>query len=635
LWPSLEIPSPAELQARLEAERAGDAFVVLRDDAGAQRIITLDPVATRITIGRSSAADIRLSWEREASRLHAELVFFSGVWTLSDNGLSRNGTFVGGEKVRGQRRLRDGDEILVGTTRIVFRSPSSDAESATGVDTLHPGDEQAPPISDAQRRVAIALCRPFAENDPFARPASNQEIARELVLSVVTVKTHLRALFQLFRLEDLPQNQKRLQLVEVLLRSGMVSGREIAGAEHRTGRLLTGGYRLGPEAARGATASVHRAYAADGSIVAAKRLLDDRHATRQVIEARLLRVLDHPRVVKVLGLVEDASGRYLIMEWVEGQNLAEVAAREGPLSADRVLEWVFEAADGLAYVHEQQTVHRDVKPQNLMLSDELGIVVVDFGIAQSFASRGASESGTPGFMAPEAYSGGAITPRTDVYGLAASAWALIAGAPPRLGAPDPLPGATPAVAAALRAALTVDPRERTASMAAFAAALGGRIEARGRDMTVTRDADVSLRPLLQSVVRAASGMLDAATVSLALVQPDESLLYIAAWGAGSDSVVDGELDPGRRIIDRAVRTNRPQLVQDVQSDPDWDAATAARTGYVPNTMLVVPIGTGPVGAVSLCDRRDGLPFDLDDLRRAQLFAELALESLTSGSDQRP
>jgi serine/threonine protein kinase len=297
------------------------------------------------------------------------------------------------------------------------------------------------------------------------------------------------------------------------------------------------------------------------------------------------------------------------------------------LAPDRVLDWVLQAADGLAYVHAQQTVHRDVKPQNLMLSPERGIVVVDFGIARPFASHGTIEIGTPGFMAPEVYAGGAITARTDVYGLAASAWALIAGSPPRLGAPDPLPGATPQLTAALRAALAIDPRDRTASMSSFAEALGGRVGAGGRDMAVTVDVNPRRRPLLESVVRTASGLLDAAAVSLALLRPAGSLLYYAAWGAGGEEVVGRELDPGRGIAGRAVRTNRPQLVHDVRHDPDWDAPFAARTGYAPNTMLVVPMGPTPLGVLSLLDRRDGLPFDVTDLQRAWLFADLALTSL--------
>ena len=89
------------------------------------------------------------------------------------------------------------------------------------------GEYAAPVISDAQRRVAVALCRPFGAADGFAAPATNQEIADELFLTVAAVKTHLRALFARFGIEDLPQNEKRLRLVELLLNTGVVGDHEL------------------------------------------------------------------------------------------------------------------------------------------------------------------------------------------------------------------------------------------------------------------------------------------------------------------------------------------------------------------------------------------------------------------------
>jgi hypothetical protein len=82
-------------------------------------------------------------------------------------------------------------------------------------------------ITDAHRRVLVALCRPYADGDAFASPATNQQIADELFLSVDTVKSHLRALFDKFALGDLPQNRKRAALVERVLTLGIVSEREL------------------------------------------------------------------------------------------------------------------------------------------------------------------------------------------------------------------------------------------------------------------------------------------------------------------------------------------------------------------------------------------------------------------------
>jgi DNA-binding CsgD family transcriptional regulator len=82
-------------------------------------------------------------------------------------------------------------------------------------------------LSDSQRRVLVALCRPFKESSGYVTPATNQQIADELFLSVDAIKTHLRALFAKFGIEALPQNQKRARLVELALKSGVVTVREL------------------------------------------------------------------------------------------------------------------------------------------------------------------------------------------------------------------------------------------------------------------------------------------------------------------------------------------------------------------------------------------------------------------------
>ena len=135
-----------------------------------------------------------------------------------------NGTFVNGERVTGRRRLRDGDELRFGGTAIVFRAPVARETDGTAAAPPRP----AMHLSEAQRRVLVALCRPFKDGSAFATPATNQQIADELFLSVDAVKTHLRALFAEFGVDDLPQNQKRARLVELALRRGHVSQRDLA-----------------------------------------------------------------------------------------------------------------------------------------------------------------------------------------------------------------------------------------------------------------------------------------------------------------------------------------------------------------------------------------------------------------------
>jgi pSer/pThr/pTyr-binding forkhead associated (FHA) protein len=216
--------SAPELKAQIEAERGGRPFLVYRDAAGTQRIVVVEAGATALWVGRGESADLRLDWDEEVSALHAQLEVVRDECTLLDDGLSRNGSFVGTERVDGRRRLRDGDVLRFGRTTVLYRRPGEGAPEATVVAGEVPG---AATISPGQRRVLVALCRPFKDGGSFATAPTNQAIAEELHLSVDAVKTHMRALFEKLELEDLPQNRKRVALVERALQSGAVSRREL------------------------------------------------------------------------------------------------------------------------------------------------------------------------------------------------------------------------------------------------------------------------------------------------------------------------------------------------------------------------------------------------------------------------
>ena len=184
-------------------------FLLYRDDEGHQLVRELDPARERLTIGRRRSCDVALTWDEAVSRLHAELVRMSADWVLCDDGLSHNGTFVNGARVRGRRRLRDGDQIGVGATQILF--DSARGASTTAGDTRVARDPADVRLTPAQLRLLTVLCRPLRES-PYAPPASNRQIADELVLSLDTVKGTLSALFERFGLTALPQNHKRAAL---------------------------------------------------------------------------------------------------------------------------------------------------------------------------------------------------------------------------------------------------------------------------------------------------------------------------------------------------------------------------------------------------------------------------------------
>jgi pSer/pThr/pTyr-binding forkhead associated (FHA) protein len=208
---------PSELAARIQAERRGAPFLLYRDGEGRQVILELEADRDRVTIGRRASNDVSLPWDPEVSRVHAELERIGAEWVASDEGLSHNGTFVNNERLQGRRRLRGGDILALGTTTIAFCVPVHTSPSATRT-SLH---GVVIDVSPAQLRVLQALCRPLADQR-YAAPASNREIADELVISVETVKSTLGRLFELFGLEALPQNQKRAALAAEALERGIV-----------------------------------------------------------------------------------------------------------------------------------------------------------------------------------------------------------------------------------------------------------------------------------------------------------------------------------------------------------------------------------------------------------------------------
>jgi pSer/pThr/pTyr-binding forkhead associated (FHA) protein len=214
--------SPAELKEQIEAERRGMPFVLWRAD-GAQRILTL-PATGRVTVGRDAGCDLALAADEEVSRLHAELERVGAHWVLADHGLSRNGTFLNGERLLGERPLRDGDTIRFGGTQVRFHAPGERGGNSTRPSRETPAAES---LSPTQRAVLVALCRPYRDGSPFATPASNQQIAEEVSLSVPRVKAHLHDLFERLDVGDLPHNAKRAKLVEIAFQTGAVSPRDL------------------------------------------------------------------------------------------------------------------------------------------------------------------------------------------------------------------------------------------------------------------------------------------------------------------------------------------------------------------------------------------------------------------------
>jgi len=264
------------------------------------------------------------------------------------------------------------------------------------------------------------------------------------------------------------------------------------------GETVAGRYELEELAGHGGMSSVYRARDLLLERNVALKILheqytsDDEFVERFKREARAVAQLSHPSIVTVIDRGEDGGRRYIVFECMDGENLKELLVRNGRLSVRDALELGLQIARALAFAHGQGLVHRDVKPQNVLLDGDGRAKVTDFGIARSLDVEGVTLTGTvmgtADYVAPEQAGGRPVDAQTDVYSLGVVLYELIAGDVPFTGdnfvavamkhVNEPPPNLldvrrdVPArVAAAVDRALEKDPRARFPSMDAFAAEL--------------------------------------------------------------------------------------------------------------------------------------------------------------------
>ena len=267
-------------------------------------------------------------------------------------------------------------------------------------------------------------------------------------------------------------------------------------APPQPGDLIADRYELEELVGTGGMSSVFRAHDRQLERRVAIKILHEHYAEdpeyleRFRREARAVARLSHPNIVTVIDRGDDGGRQYIVFEHVDGENLKELVLRSGRLSVRRALELALAVAGGLAFAHDHGLVHRDVKPQNVLLSNEGEVKVTDFGIARSLhMEHGVTQTGTVigtgEYLAPEQASGKPVSPATDVYSLGVVLWELLAGDVPFVGEnfvavalrhvnePPPSlrerrPDVSPRLDAAVQRALAKDPARRFPSMNAFA-----------------------------------------------------------------------------------------------------------------------------------------------------------------------
>jgi eukaryotic-like serine/threonine-protein kinase len=269
-----------------------------------------------------------------------------------------------------------------------------------------------------------------------------------------------------------------------------VSARQTSTTRYRRVRLL----------GQGGMATVELAHDTElDRPVALKRLaqdlaVNDELKQRFLREARLAARLAHPNIVAVYNVGEEEGRPFIVMEHVEGETLSDFLRRRRRLESAEAVALALQACAGLETAHEAGLVHRDIKPQNLLLTTAGTLKIADFGIARSLDGTRLTEAGTvlgtAAYIAPEQAAGDSVTASADVYALGAVLYELLTGRPPyvaetltelfakqRRGAITPVRELAPDVSAAVEdtvmKALARDPRYRPESAAALAGELRG------------------------------------------------------------------------------------------------------------------------------------------------------------------
>ena len=385
------------------------------------------------------------------------------------------------------------------------------------------------------------------------------------------------------------------------------------------GELVAGRYELEELVGTGGMSSVYRAHDRLLERKVALKVLHDVHGRDEDTierfrrEARSVAQLSNPSIVTVIDRGEDAGRQYIVFEYVDGENLKQVVQREGPLPVRRALHLGVEIGRALAFAHGAGLVHRDVKPQNVLIDRDGRAKVTDFGIARSLDVDGVTRTGTvlgtSNYIAPEQASGRPVDALTDVYSLGCVLFELLTGEVPFEGenfvsvalrhVNEPAPRVIDRrhdvplrLSNAVERAMAKHPDDRFPSMHAFVAELEACFATLGHDADADATNILPASPIPPPERRVAARarspqprrrrrLLRIASTVLALVVL--ALVGLALLRAVTDGDVDGgaNADDTRPVTVEAVSAYDPEGGDGEHDDEAPNATDGVRTTYWP------------------------------------------------------
>src|SRR2546421_5654781 len=329
------------------------------------------------------------------------------------------------------------------------------------------------------------------------------------------------------------------------------------------GEVVAGRYELEELVGTGGMSSVFRAQDTLLERKVALKILheqytsDEDYVERFRREARAVAGLSHPNIVTVIDRGEQDGRQFIVFEYVDGESLKQLVDRTGPLPVAAAVELALQVARALAFAHQQGLVHRDVKPQNVLLNDDGRAKVTDFGIARSLdVQQGMTQSGTvmgtSDYIAPEQARGERVDEQTDVYSLGVVLYELLTGEVPfpgdnfvavamrHINEPPPSvrvrrPDVPARLDAAIQRAMAKESTDRFASMGEFATELEASLVA-GPD----EDTGTIVLPTGPPRRRPWPGVLALVLlVALAAAAAVVYLVHRSSGGSGSSSAPHG------------------------------------------------------------------------------------------------